>query len=48
MRREAEEWLERERTKWKDDARVQIEGFKERWRKVLQTVQDKEKKIGRQ
>ena len=38
MRREAEEWLERERKKWKEDARVKIDGFKGRWKKVLRTV----------
>ena len=29
MKKEAEEWLEKERNKWREDARVQIEGFKE-------------------
>ena len=47
MRREAEEWLERERKKWKEDARVQIEGFKEICWKVLRMVQDKEEEIKR-
>ena len=47
VKREAEEWLERERKKWEEDVRVLIEGFKERWRKVLQMVPDKEVEIRR-
>ena len=47
VKEEADKRLEKERKSWKEDVRVQIEGFKDRWRKVLRTVQDKEVEIRR-
>ena len=47
MKEEAEEKLEKERKSSKEDTKVQIVGFKDRWRKVLRTVQDREVEIRR-
>ena len=47
LKKESEEKLERERKSWKEDPKVQIKGFKDWWRKVLRTVQDKEMDIQR-
>ena len=47
MNKEAKKKLEKERKSWKEDARVQMEGFKDRLKKVLMTVQDKEVELRR-